>query len=329
MTQTPRFLPATGYDPVNAKKRVRSIVSALRRAYPTPRTALTYKDPFELLVATILSAQCTDEVVNKVTPKLFQRYSTPQALASANPADVEAIIRPTGFFRQKTKSIIATALGIVERFGGEVPGSLSELTTLRGVARKTANVVLANCYPRPASDHGIFVDTHIRRISQRLALTDKEDPVKVEQDLMALLPEDLVGGHPARAHPARPRTVQSPQPGPRRVSFVAVVSYGSVGESRGCTQTTSASAMKRRQHDTAHEAWPGVTGVRISWSDEPDTSVSSPNARTIGLLSSGTTIAGSAFDAHNTTSPGVAATDAARSSISAGVRPSDGMSGPM
>jgi len=189
MPQSPRFLPPSGYDPVNAKKRVRSIVSALRRAYPSPRTALTYETPFQLLVATILSAQCTDEIVNKVTPKLFERYPTPEALAAAGPADVEAIIRPTGFFRQKTKSIIGTAQGIVERFGGEVPRSMAELTTLRGVARKTANVVLANCYARPASDHGIFVDTHIRRISQRLALTVNEDPVRIEQDLMVLLPK--------------------------------------------------------------------------------------------------------------------------------------------
>lgn len=173
---------------MNAKKRVRSIVSALRRAYPTPRTALEYRNPFELLVATILSAQTTDGVVNKVTPKLFERYPTPEALASARPADVEAIIHPTGFFRQKTKSIIGTAQGIVERFAGEVPRSVGELTTLRGVARKTANVVLANCFPHPDSDHGIFVDTHIRRIGQRLALTDNEDPVKIERDLMALLP---------------------------------------------------------------------------------------------------------------------------------------------
>ncbi len=189
MPQSPRFLPLLGYDPVNAKKRVRSVVGALRRAYPNPRTALTHDGPFQLLVATILSAQCTDEIVNKVTPHLFERYPTPEDLASANPDDVEAMIRPTGFFRQKTKSIISTAQGIVERFGGEVPRSMAELTTLRGVARKTANVVLANCYPRPASDHGIFVDTHIRRISQRLALTNNEDPVKIEQDLMALLPQ--------------------------------------------------------------------------------------------------------------------------------------------
>lgn len=169
---------------------MRYIVRALRRAYPNARTALTYRSCFELLVATILSAQCTDEVVNRVTPKLRERYPTPEALARANPSDVEAIIRPTGFFRQKTKAIVGSARKIVEDFGGEVPRTMAELTSLPGVARKTANVVLANRHPRPASDHGIFVDTHIRRTSQRLALTPNEDPVKIEQDLMALLPEN-------------------------------------------------------------------------------------------------------------------------------------------
>jgi endonuclease-3 len=202
-------LPTTGYDEPDAKKRIRPVVRALRRAYPEARTALTHHNAWELLVATILSAQCTDEVVNKVTPKLFERYPTPEALASAQPTDIEAIIRPTGFFRQKTKSIIATSRGIVEVFGGEVPRSVGELTKLRGVARKTANVVLANCFPRPQSDHGIFVDTHIRRISQRLAFTDHEDPIKIEQDLMALLPKSawvdvphaliLVGRGPCKA----------------------------------------------------------------------------------------------------------------------------------
>jgi endonuclease-3 len=185
----PRFLPITGYDLYDAKSRTRPVIRALRRAYPQARTALSHRDAWELLIATILSAQCTDEVVNKVTPTLFERYPTAEALASANPSDVEAIIRPTGFFRQKTKSIIATSRGVVEEFGGEVPRSVGELTKLRGVARKTANVVLANCFPRPQSDHGIFVDTHIRRISQRLAFTDQEDPVKIERQLMALLPK--------------------------------------------------------------------------------------------------------------------------------------------
>jgi endonuclease III len=148
---------------------------ALRRTYPGPRTALTYDTCFQLLIA-------------KVTPKLFERYPTAEALASAKPSEIERVIRPTGFFRQKTKSIIGSARTLVEEFGGELPRTVEALTTLPGVARKTANVVLANCWPRPQSNHGIFVDTHIRRISQRLALTPHEDPVKIEQDLMNLLP---------------------------------------------------------------------------------------------------------------------------------------------
>jgi len=181
----PRFLPQSGYDPVNAKKRARSILRALRRAYPQARTSLTYTDPFQLLVATILSAQSTDETVNRVTPVLFERYPTAEALASANPTDVEKIIYPTGFFRQKTKSIVGSARTIVEEFDGEVPLTIEELTRLPGVARKTANVVIANVCPEA---EGIFVDTHIRRVSQRLALTAQNDPVKIERDLMDLLP---------------------------------------------------------------------------------------------------------------------------------------------
>ena len=189
MPQAPRFLASSGYDPVNARKRVRPIVNALRRAYPEVRTSLDFANAYELLIATIMSAQSTDDTVNKVTPKLFKRYPTPEALASAKPTAVEKIIYPTGFFRQKTKSIIGCARKIVAEFGGEVPRTIDELTTLPGVARKTANVVLANCWPQPQSDHGIFVDTHIRRVSQRLAWTPNEDPVKIEQDLMDLLPK--------------------------------------------------------------------------------------------------------------------------------------------
>ena len=189
MPQAPRFLPASGYDPVNAKKRVRPIIKALSGAYPHARTSLNHEGPYQLLVATILSAQSTDETVNKVTPTLFERFPTPHALAGAKPDVVEKLIYPTGFFRQKTKAIIGCARKITEEFGGEVPRTLEELVTLPGVARKTANVVLANCWPQPASDHGIFVDTHIRRVSQRLAWTPNEDPVRIEQDLMALLPK--------------------------------------------------------------------------------------------------------------------------------------------
>jgi endonuclease-3 len=181
----PRFLPESGYDPVNAKKRARSIVRALRRTYPEARTSLTYTDPFQLLVATILSAQSTDETVNKVTPVLFERYPTPQTLGGANPEDVEKIIYPTGFFRQKTKSIVGASRKIVEDFGGDVPLTIEELIKLPGVARKTANVVITNVAAQP---EGIFVDTHIRRVSQRLALTAQNDPVKIERDLMDILP---------------------------------------------------------------------------------------------------------------------------------------------
>jgi len=185
MPQVPRFLPDSGYDPVNAKKRARSIVRALRRSFPEARTSLSYSDPFQLLVATILSAQSTDETVNKVTPVLFGRYPTAEALAAANPTDVEQVIYPTGFFRQKTKSIVGAARKIVEDFAGHVPLTIDELTTLPGVARKTANVVITNVAPRA---EGIFVDTHIRRVSQRLALTAQDDPVKIERDLMDLFP---------------------------------------------------------------------------------------------------------------------------------------------
>jgi endonuclease III len=188
MPPAPRFLPDSGYDEVNARQRVGSIVDALREAYPAKRTALRYRTPFQLLVATILSAQCTDETVNRVTPELFRRFGTPRKLAAADPDEVERVIRPTGFFRQKTKAICGSASMIVTEFAGRVPRTMEDLTRLPGVARKTANVVMANCWPH--SGHGIFVDTHIRRISQRLALTDQEDPVRIEQHLMELLPPD-------------------------------------------------------------------------------------------------------------------------------------------
>ena len=189
MPHDSKFLAPGDYDPVKNKIRVRSIVKALARAYPDARTSLHYRSTFELLIATILSAQSTDVMVNKVTPVLFERYPTPDALAAADPDVVENIIRSTGFFRQKTKAIIGAARTIVTDFGGDVPATMAELTTVPGAARKTANVVLANTKPRPGSDHGIFVDTHIRRVSQRLGLTLHDDPVKIERDLMELLPQ--------------------------------------------------------------------------------------------------------------------------------------------
>jgi endonuclease-3 len=166
------------------KRRAARIVRRLARAYPDAACALQFATPFELLVATILSAQCTDAMVNRVTPELFRRWGTPEKLAAADLAELEALVRPTGFYRQKAKSIQSTAQDIVSRFGGEVPRTLAELTTLRGVARKTANVVLGNCFGVP----GLTVDTHMTRVNQRLRLTRQTDPVKIERELMELIP---------------------------------------------------------------------------------------------------------------------------------------------
>jgi endonuclease-3 len=166
-------------------QRASRIRRRLARAYPDAHCALHFRTPFELLIATILSAQCTDQKVNEVTRVLFRAYPTPRALADADPADVEAIVRPTGFYRQKTKSIQATARDVAARFGGSVPKTLVELTTLRGVARKTANVVLGTAFGIP----GLAVDTHMKRVNQRLALTNSDDPDQIERDLMKLVPE--------------------------------------------------------------------------------------------------------------------------------------------
>jgi endonuclease-3 len=168
------------------RARASEIVKLLEQAYPDAACALEHRNPFELLVATILSAQCTDKMVNQVTPRLFARYPDARALANAPPAEVERIIQPTGFFRQKTKSIQAAARDIVERFGGSVPGTLEALVTLRGVGRKTANVVLGDAFGVP----GLTVDTHMTRVNRRLGLTTHEDPLKIERDLMELVPRE-------------------------------------------------------------------------------------------------------------------------------------------
>ncbi len=148
---------------------------------------MDYRSPFELICATILSAQCTDVRVNLVTPVLFARYPTPEALARARPKDVEEIIKPTGFFRNKTKSLIGMAQALVADHGGQVPRTMEELRRLPGVGRKTANVVLGNAY---GINEGVTVDTHVARLSRRLGLTRQDDPVKIEQDLMPLFPRD-------------------------------------------------------------------------------------------------------------------------------------------
>jgi endonuclease-3 len=166
------------------RARAARIAKLLARAYPDARCALDHRDAFELLIATILSAQCTDAKVNEVTAVLFPKYPTARALAAADPADVEAIVRPTGFYRQKAKSIQAAAQGIVDDFAGEVPRALEQLVTLRGVARKTASVVRGVAFGEP----GLAVDTHMQRVNRRLGLVRSEDPEEIERELAALLP---------------------------------------------------------------------------------------------------------------------------------------------
>ena len=168
------------------RERAAKIVATLRELYPGAKCSLDFTTPLELLVATMLSAQCTDERVNMVTKALFQKYRSAEDYANANPAELEQDIKQTGFYRNKAKHIREAARLIVERFGGAVPRAMEELTTLPGVARKTANVVMGNAY---GIVEGVVVDTHVGRIARRLGLTVSDDPVKVEQDLMALLPQ--------------------------------------------------------------------------------------------------------------------------------------------
>jgi endonuclease-3 len=170
-----------------AKERIGEIIRRLRKAYPHSRTALHFETPLEILVATILAAQCTDEKVNQITPFLFKKYPTAQALAQAKQEELEAIIRPTGFYRNKAKAIIGAAQKIVADFGGQVPDKMEELVTLPGVARKTANIVLSSAYRKA---EGIAVDTHVRRLTFRLGLSRQKDPEKIELDLMKLVPRD-------------------------------------------------------------------------------------------------------------------------------------------
>lgn len=166
--------------------RVRAIVRRLGKAYPDAKCALHHSNPFELLVATILSAQCTDERVNKVTPELFRKHPTPRDFAALRQEVLETEIRSTGFFRNKTKSILGSAKKIVQDYGGQVPDTMEAMLTLPGVARKTANVVLGTAYGKAT---GIVVDTHVHRIAQRLDLSSEKTPEKIEQDLMRLIPK--------------------------------------------------------------------------------------------------------------------------------------------
>jgi len=166
------------------KARAARISKTLARLYPEARISLDFETPWQCLAATILSAQCTDERVNQVTPALFAKYPDPAAMAAADTRDVERMIVSTGFFRQKTKSLKAAAQDIVERFGNQLPDTMEDLVTLRGVGRKTANVVLGHVHGKP----GLVVDTHVRRVSFRLGLTKSREPEVIEQNLCAILP---------------------------------------------------------------------------------------------------------------------------------------------
>lgn len=171
----------------SAKERIKPLIRRLKKLYPEAGCSLSHADPLELLVATILSAQCTDKRVNEVTKSLFREYKNAEDYANANPEVFEEQIRSTGFFRNKTKSIIKMAQALVENHGSEVPSTMEELVRLPGVGRKTANVVLGNAF---GVDEGVVVDTHVKRISNKLKLTRNQDPDKIERDLMKLVPKN-------------------------------------------------------------------------------------------------------------------------------------------
>ena len=175
---------------MDAAARAQEILVRLRLLYPDPAPALSFIDAYQLLVATVLAAQCTDARVNTVTPEFFRRWPDPKALAGADVADVETVVHPTGFFRQKAKNLVAAAGLLTARHGGAIPASMEALTALPGVARKTANIVLSNALGR---NEGIAVDTHVRRLAFRLGLTSSDNPTIIEKDLMPLFPRRAWG----------------------------------------------------------------------------------------------------------------------------------------
>jgi endonuclease-3 len=197
---------AGGTDP----KRVAAILAGLDEAYPAASCELKHENAFQLLISTILSAQCTDVRVNQVAQTLYKKYPTPEAFAYANPSELEQEIRPTGFFRNKTKSIMGASKAIIERFGGQVPRTMEELLTVPGAARKTSNVVLGTAYGIAS---GIVVDTHVIRISNRLDLTRNEDPKKIELDLMKVIPREkwILFSHQIIWHGRRVCKARKPQ----------------------------------------------------------------------------------------------------------------------
>ena len=197
------------------EERAPEIIRRLEAAYPDAKVALNFSNPLECLVATILSAQCTDEKVNEVTATLFTKYRTPEDYLAVPEDELRADIKPTGFFNQKAASIRAACQRIVEVYGGEVPGTMEDLLTLRGVARKTANIVLGNSF---GVVEGIAVDTHVKRLANRIGFSDESDPVKIEQDLMRLIPREkwfsftyvLIDHGRAICHAKKPRCTECP-----------------------------------------------------------------------------------------------------------------------
>lgn len=186
----------SNFDKQAAKERVLKIFPILRKTYPHAKVALNYSNPLELLIATILAAQCTDARVNIVTKELFKKYRRPEDWISVPQEELENDIRPTGFYRNKAKAIQKTCKALIERFGGQVPQTMEELLTLDGVGRKTANVILGNCFGVPS----IICDTHMIRLARRLELSPHTDPVKLEFDLMEIVPKNRYGGWTMFSH---------------------------------------------------------------------------------------------------------------------------------
>ena len=197
------------------EERAPEVIRRLEAAYPDAKVALTFSNPLECLVATILSAQCTDEKVNEVTATLFKKYRRAEDYLAVPEDELKADIKPTGFFNQKAASIRAACQRIVEVYGGEVPGTMEDLLTLRGVARKTANIVLGNSF---GVVEGIAVDTHVKRLANRIGFSNESDPVKIEQDLMRLIPREkwfsftyvLIDHGRAICHAKKPRCTECP-----------------------------------------------------------------------------------------------------------------------
>ncbi|MCW2959896.1 MAG: endonuclease [Thermoleophilia bacterium] len=188
MSAQEKLPPVAGERISERRARTERLMQAFHEAYPDAHCALTYETPFQLLIATILSAQCTDARVNEVTPALFDAYPDARSMAAAPIADLERLVMPTGFFRQKAKNLLAGAQRIVDVYDGEIPETVEELATIPGAARKTANVVVSNCFPENAA--GIAVDTHVQRIARRLGITRQWEPPKIEAELMKFVSRD-------------------------------------------------------------------------------------------------------------------------------------------